>query len=198
MPSSDADLAQGLAERRTRRLAIAALAVLVPCTVVATGWRDMSEILHVRQLRPVEVAPGQRAEYIGAGVRLGALDVLPFEAGLPTDRTFMRARLFIEPRDPHAGSRWLDCRVDLVDATGRSWASIDTVPDLLQRALAKPGEPKGTRCDSLAVSDVKPANAVAIDAYYLVPRPLPPTLRVTLSTREGRPAYLRFAPQEVR
>ncbi|MBY8972748.1 hypothetical protein J1G33_20355 [Pseudomonas sp. P867] len=193
MPISESDVNQRIHERRMRWLAMAALVVLVPCTVVATGWRDLREILHVRQLHPVDVAPAQGADYAEARVWLVGLDVLPFNAGLPTDRTFIRTRLLVELRDPYLGRRWLDCRLEVVDAAGHSWAAIDTVPDLLQRMTAKPGEPKGTRCGSLAVSDVKPGREVVIDAYYLVPRPLPPDLRVTLSTREGRPAYLRFA-----
>ncbi|MBV4510200.1 hypothetical protein J1G33_00255 [Pseudomonas sp. P867] len=193
MPSSESDLTQRIHERRTRWLAIVALVFLVPCTVVATGWRDLREIFHARQLHPVDVAPAQNADYAGASVRLVGLDPLPLKAGLQADRTFIRTRLLFQLRDPYLGRRWLDCRLEIVDAAGHSWAAIDTVPDLLQRMMAKPGEPKGTRCGSLAVSNIKSGREVVVDAYYLVPRPLPPDLRVTLSTREGRPAYLRFA-----
>jgi len=174
-----------------RRRASVALLVLVPCTVAAIGWRDALEILRLRELRPVEVSASHRVDYDGAAVQLVGLDALPFEAGLPADRTFVRTRLLVEPRRP--GSQWSDCTLNVVDAAGRSWAAIDTVPDLLQRALAKPGEAEGSRCDGSAVSTATPGSQVVIDGYYLVPRPVIPQLRVTLSTRHGRPAYLRFS-----
>jgi hypothetical protein len=191
MPSSERDSERRSSERRMRRLATAALVVLVPCTVVATGWRDAREIFHTRELRPVDVPAPRSVEYDGAAVRLVGLAVLPFEAGLPADRTFVRARLLVEPR--RAGTAWNDCRLNVVDAAGRSWEAVEPVPDLLRRALAKPDEPKGASCDGLAVSAAKPGSALAIDGYYLVPRAVAPTLQVTLSTREGRPAYLRFS-----
>lgn len=191
MPSSDFDIERRSSERRMRRLATAALVVLVPCTVVATGWRDAREILRTRELRPVDVPTPQSVEYDGASVRLVGIAVLPFEAGLPADRTFVRTRLLVEPR--RAGTAWNDCRLNVVDDAGRSWEAVQPVPDLLRRALAKPGEPQGAGCDGLVVSEAKPGSALAIDGYYLVPRAVAPSLRVTLSTREGRPAYLRFS-----
>ncbi len=191
MHASERDVAPAVAERRLRWLALAALVVLVPCTMAATGWRDAQELLHAREWRPVDVAVAQAVDYDGATVRLASVDVLPFAAGLPADRTFVRTRLSLVPGA--SGAPWSDCTLKLVDSTGRSWAAIDTVPDLLQRALAKPGEPAGVACDGLAVSAARPGVPLAIDGYYLVPRAVAAQLRLTVSTRGGRPHSLRFA-----
>ncbi|WP_420009738.1 hypothetical protein [Xanthomonas sacchari] len=191
MHASDRDVPPAVSDRRMRWLALAALLVLLPCTMAATGWRDARELLHAREWRPVEVAMTQTTEYDGAAVRLVSVDVLPFEPGLPADRTFVRTRLWLVPGA--AGAQWSDCTLKLVDGTGRSWAAIDTVPDLLQRALAKPGEPPGVACDGLAVSAAKPGVPLAIDGYYLAPRAVAAQLHLTVSTRGGRPRYLRFA-----
>lgn len=191
MPSSEPAHAHPASERRTRWIAIGAVILLVPCTIAATGWRDWREVRHTRELQAIDVPMTQAVDYDGAAVRLVGANTLPPDPGLPADRTFLRTRLLVEPRRP--GTQWLGCTMHVVDAGGRSWAAIDTVPDLLQRAMAKPGEPAGASCDGLAVSAAKPGSKVVIDGYYLIPRPVPSDLRVTLSTREGRPAYLRLS-----
>ncbi|MBB5885612.1 MULTISPECIES: hypothetical protein [unclassified Xanthomonas] len=194
MHASDRDVAPAVSERRMRWLALAALVVLVPCTMAATGWRDARELLHAREWRPVDVAMAQSVVYDGAAVRLASVDVLPFEAGLPADRTFVRTRLTLVPGA--SGAQWSDCTLKLVDGSGRSWSAIDTVPDLLQRTLAKPGEPPGVACDGLAVSTAKPGVPLAIDGYYLVPRAVAAQLQLAVSTHGGRPHYLRFAREQ--
>ncbi|MDQ1093040.1 hypothetical protein QE400_002453 [Xanthomonas sacchari] len=194
MHASERDVGPAVSERRMRWLALAALVVLVPCTMAATGWRDAVELLHAREWRPVDVATAQAADYDGATVRLASVDVLPLVAGLPADRTFVRTRLSLVPGA--SGAQWSDCRLTLVDGSGRSWAAIDTVPDLLQRALARPGEPPGVACDGLAVSAAKPGVPLAIDGYYLVPRAVAAQLQLTVSTRGGRPHFLRFAREQ--
>lgn len=191
MHASDRGVVPAVTERRMRWLALVALAVLVTCTMAAIGWRDARELLRAREWRPIDVAMTQTMEYDSAAVQLVSVDVLPFEPGLPADRTFVRTRLSLVPGA--AGAQWSDCTLKLVDGTGRSWTAIDTVPDLLQRALAKPGEPPGVACDGLAVFAAKPGVPLAIDGYYLVPRAVAAQLQLTVSTRGGRPRYLRFA-----
>lgn len=191
MPSSETHAADRGSERRLRWIASAALLVLVPCTIAATGWRDLKEIRHTRELRPIDVPADGTADYNGARVGFVGLDAVPLEPGLPADRTFIRTRFTVEPQ--HGGTQWLGCQLHVVDSAGHAWAAIDMVPDLVQRMLAKPGEPEGTICGGMAVSDAKPESRVVIDAYYLVPRPAIPALRATMSTLDGRPAFLRFA-----
>jgi len=190
MPSSE-PLHTPMSERRMRWIAIIAIIVLLLFTMLVSGWRDWREVRRSQAWQPVDVASARAVAYDGALVRLVDIHALPPDPGLAKDRTFLRARLLVEPRRP--GTKWLDCRISLIDAASHDWAAIETVPDLLQRALAKPGEVKGAGCDGLAVSEAKPGAQVFVDSYYLLPRPLPAGLRVTLSTRDGRPAYLRFS-----
>lgn len=191
MPSSEPHPANRSSERRMRWIAAAALLVLVPCTIAATGWRDLAQIDRMGELRRVDVPAGGTADYNGARIAFVGLNAIPLEPGLPADRTFVRTRFTVEPR--RAGTQWLDCQLHVVDSAGHAWAAIDMVPDLVQRTLARPGEPEGTICTGLAVSEAQPGSKVVIDAYYLVPRPAIPALRATMSTMDGRPAYLRFA-----
>ncbi|OWT81120.1 hypothetical protein CEY04_04130 [Achromobacter sp. HZ28] len=183
-----------------------ALLVLVPCTMAAVGWRDLRELRRGLELQAIDVAAAGTADgtangaadaaangganYNDARIELVGLRAIPFEPGLPEDRTFLRARLVVEPQHPN--TQWLDCTIRVVDFAGRAWTDIDPVPRLVRRTLARPGEAEGTGCKGLAVTQAKPGSKVVIDAYYLVPRRVLDDLHVTMSTMDGRPAYLRF------
>lgn len=173
-----------------RWIAAASLLLLVPGTIAATGWRDLREIRRNTELRPVDVPAGGTGDYGGTRVQLIGVNYLALEPGLPADRTFLRVRLGITAQQ--ADTPWLDCRLAVVDSAGHTWSAVEQPPDLVQRTLAQPGEPAGTICGGMAVSGAKPGEQVFIDSYYLVPRPAVPSLRATLSTMEGRPAYLRL------
>jgi hypothetical protein len=190
MPSSEPRPTPGRSERRLRWIALASLLLLVPATIAATGWRDLREIRRTHELDAIDVPQGQPADYSDAKIQLVGINAMPYEPGLPKDRTFLRARLTVEPQ--RAATPWLSCKIQLVDTAGHAWTALETVPDLVKQMLAKPGDAAGTICDGTTVSEAKPGSKVFVDAYYLVPRPIP-EVRVRMSTMEGRPAYLQFA-----
>ncbi|WP_420137279.1 hypothetical protein [Sphingomonas sp.] len=190
MPSSEPRPTAGASERRLRWIALASLLVLVPATVAATGWRDLREIRRTQELDAIDVPQGQTVAYAGAKVQLVGLNAIPFEPGLPKDRTFLRARLTVEPQGE--ATSWLGCEIQVTDGAGHAWTAIETVPDLVKTMLAKPGDAPGTICDGTSISAAEPGQKVIVDAYYLVPRPIP-ELRVRMSNLAGRPAYLQFA-----
>jgi len=214
MPSLENLPRAALPERRMRWCSAIALLVLVPCTMAAVGWRDLRELRRGLELQAIDVTAAGTADgtakegtnggadgvangaangvanYNDARIELAGLRAIPFEPGLPEDRTFLRARLVVEPQ--HQNTQWLDCTIRVVDSAGRAWTDIYPVPRLVQRTLARPGEAEGTGCKGMAVTQAKPGSKVVIDAYYLVPRRVLDDLHVTMSTMDGRPAYLRF------
>ncbi|ALM86050.1 hypothetical protein [Bordetella sp. N] len=190
MASSESVPHPVLPARRTRWRAVLAVLVLAPCTMAAVGWRDLQEVRRALELKMIDVPAGQTADYNDAHIEFAGLRAIPLEPGLPEDRTFLRARMLVDPA--RQGTQWLDCKLRVIDSSGRVWTEIEQVPRLVQRTLARPGEPEGTSCKGLAVTQAEPGSKVVIDAYYLVPRQAIPDLRVTLSTMDGRPAYLRF------
>jgi hypothetical protein len=188
--SSEPDTKPAVPERRMRWIAAASLLLLVPGTIAATGWRDLREIRRNTEMRPVDVPAGGSGVYGGTRVQLIGMNYIALEPGLPADRTFLRARVGITAQQPN--TPWLDCRLAVVNSAGHTWAAVEQPPDLVQRTLTQPGEPEGTICGGMAVPEARPGQQVFVDSYYLVPRPAIPSLRVTLSTMEDRPAYLRL------
>lgn len=115
---------------RRNALALVALAVFVPATVLAIGWQGWHEFYGygTRPYQPILVEEGE-AEFVGATfgpVRSGEIDDL---SGLdvPEGATLLAAAVPVD-----AGSEGVSCEVVLVhQATGREWMSARTEIGLL-------------------------------------------------------------------
>lgn len=184
------------AERRGRRIAWLSLLLLVPMAMAVVGWRDATELQRRLEIVAIEVPAGRSVDHIGARLALTSFDVLPPMAGIPADRTFVRARLAVEALAP--GKDWLACRLSLVDGQDRRWGEFGFPPSALERQFRKPGEARGERCSALASDKLEAGTKLVVEAYFLVPTAAASELRLTMSAMGGRPHYLRFAPERTK
>lgn len=184
------------AERRGRRIALLALVLLVPMAMLVVGLRDATELQRRLEIVAIDVPAGRPVEHIGARLALASFDVLPPTAGIPADRTFVRARLDVEALAP--GKDWLACRLFLVDARDRRWEEFGFPPSALERQFRKPGEARGDRCSALGSDKLEAGTKLIVEAYFLVPTSAVSELRLTMSAMGGRPRYLRFAPERTK
>lgn len=179
-------------ERRYRRLALISLVALVPLVAYVGGRESWIAYRAATELDVRVVPVGEQATYNDTRVALVRMNISPPTQGLPSDRALVRVRLEAL-RAAHAPSlAWADCRMSLTDDAGRSWAPFEDLPPVLQRFMARRGEPRGEQ-GCMALNQPRSAGQpVMIDTYFIVPREWAETLRPTLSGRGARPEFLRF------
>lgn len=108
------------AEKKWRRLSLAALAILLPLTLAETGYDSVRAWLRGEDLVARDVDFGQSVPFGGSDWRLA--DLRGGKAGRLPDHAFAVIATFsVTIGDPDLQKQWLGCKLMLTDAAGRRW-----------------------------------------------------------------------------
>ncbi|SDR62569.1 hypothetical protein SAMN05444161_0523 [Rhizobiales bacterium GAS191] len=184
------------AEKRARRLCLAAVFLLLPLTFAVESHGSLASLLLARELVAEDVPSGKAAPYAGGEWRLDTFKVVTGgdpRLVMPQDRALVVARLRVEVLQEVA-ELWQMCRFSLVDAEGRRWLPLFlTLPGDIER-LIEPDGHSAPSCGSVVLSKPSPGSQVTIEEKFLVPRAALATMTPVVSTAGARPHYLRFKP----
>jgi len=178
---------------RRNRLALAAVAVLLPATLAITSANEWSTSLAASPSRPVDVAAGDTVQYgpsrwhVEKTARVSATSAVGQERDLPAGTDLLVVTVRVDPRELVEGAASGGCIARLEEHGGpgpaRSWGSASANPI----TLAGPG-PEFTSCSSEQVSPY------SFDAEFVVPADAGDgaTLSVGIAVVDEFPAYLRM------
>ncbi|MER8697065.1 hypothetical protein NKI77_30100 [Mesorhizobium opportunistum] len=171
------------AEKKWRRLSLAALAVLLPLTLAETSYDSARAWLRGEDLVARDVDFGQSVPFGGSDWRLA--DLRGGKAGRLPDHAFAVIATFsVTIGDPDLQKQWLGCKLMLTDAAGRRW-----LPDLISGVSLPDGV---MNCTSAIFSGAKEGDVITIGDIFIVPEDAIKTIRPAVGLSSERPWYLRF------
>lgn len=159
---------------RSNAVALCAIAVLVPATVLTMSWNEWAEIRANSATEPLTVAPGDDVSYGGAvvGPATAAFEDLPLP---PSGTRVVSVTVRVDP-----GENALACLTPTlreVDGAGRRWQASD---DLGREWDAD----RRTFCSSEATGPYD------LELDYLVPTDAPGPFVVELESGDELPAFV--------
>jgi hypothetical protein len=171
------------AEKKWRRLSLAALAVLLPLTLAETSYDSVRAWLRGEDLVARDVDFGQSVPFGGSDWRLA--DLRGGKAGRLPDHAFAVIATFsVTIGDPDLQKQWLGCKLMLTDAAGRRW-----LPDFISGISLPDGV---MNCTSAIFSGARKGDVITIGDIFIVPEDAIKTIRPAVGLGSERPWYLRF------
>lgn len=171
------------AEKKWRRLSLAALAVLLPLTLAETSYDSVRAWLRGEDLVARDVDFGQSVPFGGSDWRLA--DLRGGKAGRLPDHAFAVITTFsVTIGDPDLQKQWLGCKLMLTDAAGRRW-----LPDFISGVSLPDGV---MNCTSAIFSGARKGDVITIGDIFIVPEDAIKTIRPAVGLGSERPWYLRF------
>jgi hypothetical protein len=172
------------AERRWRRLSLAALVLLLPAAYAVMSWQSITSLLANEDLVARDVAWREPVQFGRSEWRLVDLRAALGMEGLPENAVAVLADFSVKVGNPDLQNLWLGCRIALTDAEGRSWLPSPV-------GLRLPDDVMG--CNSAIFSGAKTGDVLKVSETFLVPKDATTTIRPTVGLGSERPYFLRFA-----
>ncbi|AEH87596.1 hypothetical protein [Mesorhizobium opportunistum] len=171
------------AEKKWRRLSLAALAILLPLTLAETSYDSVRAWLRGEDLVARDVDFGQSVPFGGSDWRLA--DLRGGKAGRLPDHAFAVIATFsVTIGDTDLQKQWLGCKLMLTDAAGRRW-----LPDFISGVSLPDGV---MNCTSAIFSGARKGDVITIGDIFIVPEVAIKTIRPAVGLSSERPWYLRF------
>ncbi|TPN43709.1 hypothetical protein FJ976_27995 [Mesorhizobium sp. B1-1-9] len=171
------------AEKKWRRLSLAALAILLPLTLAETSYDSVRAWLRGEDLVARDVDFGQSVPFGGSDWRLA--DLRGGKAGRLPDHAFAVIATFsVTIGDTDLQKQWLGCKLMLTDAAGRRW-----LPDFISGVSLPDGV---MNCTSAIFSGARKGDVITIGDIFIVPEDAIKTIRPAVGLGSERPWYLRF------